>query len=303
MNRIICYGESLIDFTHDGQAFTPHPGGSPYNVAIALGRLGSQVDYCTQLSTDMFGNLLLQHLELNHVGTKAISRSPAPTTLAFVLTHPETEPEYAFYSRQAADVIIQPEDLPAPIDATLHHFGSISFMQEPCGTTWENYLTQLNGFISFDPNIRPSLIPDRQAYLDRFNRIIGKIQLLRLSLSDLQWLAPDEAVEHFMSRMFAQGVLMVAITGGSDGAWVYTKESKIYQPVTSVEVADTIGAGDTFTAGLLSVLVDGIDGKTWAKLNDNMLSQALKTGSIAAALNCCNKGANPPTADEVNKMM
>ncbi|WP_145542303.1 carbohydrate kinase family protein [Yersinia alsatica] len=303
MKRIICYGESLIDFTHDGHAFIPHPGGSPYNMAIALGRLGSQVDYCTQLSTDMFGNMLLQHLQLNHVGTTTISRSPAPSTLAFVLTHPETEPEYAFYSRQAADVIILPEDLPAPIDAKLHHFGSISLMQEPCGTTWEHYLTQLDGFISFDPNIRSSLIPERQVYLDRFNRITRKIQLLRLSLSDLQWLAPSEAVEHFVARMFAQGILMVAITSGSDGAWVYTPQSKQYQPVTPVEVADTIGAGDTFTAGLLSVLVEGIEGKTLAKLNDSMLLRALKTGSIAAALNCCNKGANPPTADEINKLM
>ncbi|MFL4557135.1 carbohydrate kinase family protein [Yersinia kristensenii] len=303
MKRIICYGESLIDFTHDGQAFIPHPGGSPYNVAVALGRLGTPVDYCTQLSTDMFGNMLLRHLQLNHVGTATISRNPAPSTLAFVLTHPNTEPEYAFYSRQAADVIIQSEDLPAPIDATLHHFGSISLMQEPCGTTWENYLTQLNGFISFDPNIRPSLIPDRQVYLDRFNRITDQIQLLRLSLSDLQWLAPDEAVEHFVSRMFAKGILMVAITSGSDGAWVYTKKLNKYQPITSVEVADTIGAGDTFTAGLLSVLVEGIEGKTLEKLDDNIVSQALKTGSIAAALNCCNKGANPPTADEVNKLM
>ncbi|AHM71352.1 carbohydrate kinase family protein [Yersinia hibernica] len=303
MKRIICYGESLIDFTYDGQAFIPHPGGSPYNVAIALGRLGTQVDYCTQLSTDMFGNMLLQHLELNHVGTTTISRNPAPSTLAFVLTHPETEPEYAFYSRQAADVIIQSEDLPAPIEATLHHFGSISLMQEPCGTTWENYLTQLDGFISFDPNIRPSLIPDRQVYLDRFNRITGRIQLLRLSLSDLQWLAPDEAVEHFVDRMFAKGILMVAITSGSDGAWIYTLECNKYQPVMSVSVTDTIGAGDTFTAGLLSVLVDGIKDKTLAKLDNNMLARALKTGSIAAALNCRNKGANPPTADEVNKLM
>ncbi|MGE4800351.1 carbohydrate kinase [Yersinia hibernica] len=303
MKRIICYGESLIDFTYDGQAFIPHPGGSPYNVAVALGRLGTQVDYCTQLSTDMFGNMLLQHLELNHVGTTSISRNPAPSTLAFVLTHPETEPEYAFYSRQAADVIIQSEDLPAPIEATLHHFGSISLMQEPCGTTWENYLTQLDGFISFDPNIRPSLIPDRQVYLDRFNRITGRIQLLRLSLSDLQWLAPDEAVEHFVDRMFAKGILMVAITSGSDGAWTYTLECNKYQPVMSVSVADTIGAGDTFTAGLLSVLVDGIKDKTLAKLDNNMLARALKTGSIAAALNCRNKGANPPTADEVNKLM
>ncbi|MFV8800924.1 carbohydrate kinase family protein [Yersinia sp. LJYL362] len=303
MKRIICYGESLIDFTHDGQAFIPHPGGSPYNVAIALGRLGTQVDYCTQLSTDMFGNILLQHLQLNHVGTAAISRSEAPSTLAFVLTHPDTEPEYAFYSRQAADVIIQPEDLPVPIEATLHHFGSISLMQEPCGTTWENYLTQLNGFISFDPNIRQSLINDRQIYLDRFNRITDQIQLLRLSLSDLQWLAPDETVEHFVKRMFAKGILMVAITSGSDGAWIHTPELDKYQSVTEVEVADTIGAGDTFTAGLLSVIVNGIVGKTLAKLDSNMLSQALLTGSIAAALNCCNKGANPPTADEVNKLM
>ncbi len=303
MKRIVCYGESLIDFTYDGQAFVPHPGGSPYNVAVALGRLGVKVDYCTQLSTDMFGDMLISHLHNSNVGTEYIHRHSAPSTLAFVVTHPEAEPEYAFYSNHAADVILRPEDLPTHIEAELHHFGSISLTQEPCGTTWEDYLSRCDGFISFDPNIRPSLIPDRARYLRRFNHIIAHTQLLRMSLSDLAWLFPEESTAAFVDRMLYQGVAMVAITGGSQGAWAYTSSMRCHQPVMPVSVEDTIGAGDTFTAGLLSVLLDMVAGKTFNNLSEIDLNQALKTASIAAALNCQHKGTKPPLKEEVKKLL
>lgn len=299
MNHIACYGEGLIDFTQQNGTFIPHPGGSPYNVAIALGRLKCSVEFCSQLSTDMFGKQLYDYLSNNQVGVKNIVRSDLPSTLAFVSTPKNAEPEYAFYSTGAADVMLDnSQKFPHP-DARLHHFGSISLMQEPCGTFWEDYIKNLNGFISFDPNIRPSLIPCREKYLTRFHHIVSRVQLLRLSLADLQWLAPDESVESFCLRMLSQGVQAVAITSGSDGAWIYTRDLMLHQPAKRIDVVDTIGAGDTFTAGFLSVIVEHISRQHQLNASEEVLRKALEMGCMAAALNCCNKGANPPTREQI----
>lgn len=299
MSTIACYGEGLIDFTQEGGTFVPHPGGSPYNVAVALGRLECAVEFCSQLSTDMFGKQLYDYLRNNHVGVDNIIRSDSPSTLAFVSTPENAEPEYAFYSIGAADVMLDnTRSFPHP-EARLHHFGSISLMQEPCGTFWEAYINKLKGFISFDPNIRPSLIPCREEYLDRFHNIVSCTQLLRLSLVDMQWLAPDESVESFCSRMLDYGVQAVAITSGSEGAWVYTRDHKLHQPAKSIDVVDTIGAGDTFTAGFLSVIVEHINSDHQLDASEEILNAALKMGCMAAALNCCKKGANPPTKEQI----
>lgn len=299
MNNVICYGEALIDFTQEGNSFIPHPGGSPYNVAIALGRLGSSVGFCSQLSLDLFGKQLLQYLTDNQVSVENIVLSSAPSTLAFVSTPEHSEPEYAFYSNGAADVLISEDSkIPSP-HAAIHHFGSISLMQEPCGTFWTKYLMQLQGFISFDPNIRASLIPDPKAYLNRFHKIVNHIDLLRLSLVDLKWLAPTMSKEEFAKEMIASGVKIVAITAGDDGAWVYTENYSLHHPAFDIHVEDTIGAGDTFTAGFLSVLEKKISRNISS--DKKILTEALRVGCVAAALNCKNKGANPPTKVEIEK--
>lgn len=300
MGKIICYGESLIDFTYENNAFTPHPGGSPYNVAIALSRLGVTVEYISKLSHDLFGDMLNDYLINNNVLTTHINRVNAPSTLAFVKTQIDHEPEYAFYSNQAADVMLKTDDLPKNLDASIHHFGSISLMQEPCGTVLEDYITTLNGFVSFDPNIRASLIPDRKKYLERFYHILASTQILRMSVCDFEWLFPDQTMEQFIQQTFAQQkVQLIAITSGEGGASIYTPEHRLHQVAANICVADTIGAGDTFTAGLLSVLVNYVKDKQLQGLNQTILQHAIQVATIAAAINCSRKGANPPVLKEV----
>ncbi|WP_232461583.1 carbohydrate kinase family protein [Tatumella citrea] len=301
MMRIACYGEGLIDFTQQGNAFVPHPGGSPYNVAVALARLGCRTEFCSQLSTDMFGQQLVDYLQQNNVGTSHILRSQAPSTLAFVATPENAEPEYAFFSQGAADVIPEPgQPFPQP-EADYHHFGSISLMQEPCGSFWEKYLTKRQGFISFDPNIRSSLIPDRSAWLQRLDRILEYTSLLRLSIVDLQWIDPDSSVEKFARRILERGVKMVAVTAGEQGAHLFTRQHTLHQPAASIQVIDTIGAGDTFTAGFLSVLSRSVTQD--AASQQLLLAEALKAGCLAAALNCRQKGANPPDRRALEQAM
>jgi len=303
MLHLCCYGEGLIDFTQQGDAFTPHPGGSPYNIAIALGRLGSSVEFCSQLSQDMFGKRLYHYLQNNQVGVENVVFSNAPTTLAFVSTPDNAEPEYAFYSQGAADVELD-DSVNIPVtQASIHHFGSISLMQEPCGSYWEKYLSSINGFISFDPNIRPSLIPHRESYLQRFYRILSHSDLLRLSVVDLEWLAPELTIQEFMTKILASGVKVIALTSGGEGAWIYTKDYSLHEPALDINVVDTIGAGDTFMAGFLSVIADNDHDLNNINHNQPLLKQALKVGCLAAALNCQKKGANPPYKEDIKTLM
>lgn len=303
MMHISCYGEGLIDFTQQGESFTPHPGGSPYNIAIALGRLGSSVEFCSQLSNDMFGKRLYHYLKSNLVGVQNIVFSDAPTTLAFVSTPDNAEPEYAFYSQGAADVALDDNVHIPATQAQIHHFGSISLMQEPCGHYWQKYLTATDGFISFDPNIRPSLIPHREAYLQRFYEILRHTDLLRLSTVDLEWLAPELTIQAFIKKIFTYGVKIIALTSGSEGAWVYTPEWTLHQPAIHIEVIDTIGAGDTFMAGFLSVIANTEHHLKDINNNQHLLKKALEIGCLAAALNCQEKGANPPYKEAVTALM
>ncbi|WP_196592773.1 carbohydrate kinase family protein [Pectinatus sottacetonis] len=299
-NNIAVYGEALIDFTYENNGYVPHPGGSPYNVAIGLGRLGINVAYCTQLSKDMFGRLLYNYLQENNVNVQHIKFTDKPTTLTFVKIADNGEPQYAVYSNGAADVEISKADFPKPeINARIHHFGSISIEQNPCGQVWENYIKQLREFVSFDPNIRANLIKDRELYLQRFNNILLNTDLLKLSDEDLLWLAPSKKVDEFVQDVISYGVKAVAITKGSKGVQFYYN-GKIYnQAALAVPIADTVGAGDTFSAAFLMKLLPCIKNKFFVDLNDNVVINALKTGVIAAALNCCKRGANPPTISEL----
>lgn len=303
MKHIACYGEGLIDFTQQREAFVPHPGGSPYNVAIALGRLGSSVEFCSQLSNDMFGKQLYHYLKNNHVGVQNVVFSDAPSTLAFVSTPNNAEPEYAFFSNDAADVALNEQSTVLKTGAEIHHFGSISLMQEPCGTYWEKAILSLEGFISFDPNIRPGLIKNRDSYLQRFNHVLSRTTLLKLSTVDLEWLAPEKTTAEFIQLAFSSGVRMVAITSGNEGAWLYTPEFTLHQQAMSVKVVDTIGAGDTFMAGFLSVIASLNGSLDAPEKNRGLLELALKTGCLAAALNCQEKGANPPFKEHLKTLL
>jgi fructokinase len=301
MLHISCYGEGLIDFTQQGEAFTPHPGGSPYNIAIALGRLGSSVEFCSQLSHDMFGKRLYNYLKSNQVGVQNVVFSDAPTTLAFVSTPDNAEPEYAFYSQGAADVELDDSVSIPATQASIHHFGSIALMQEPCGSYWEKYLSSVNGFVSFDPNIRPSLIAHRETYLQRFYNILSYTDLLRLSIVDLEWLAPELTIQEFIRKILSCGVKIIALTSGGEGAWVYTKDFTFHQVAFDIKVVDTIGAGDSFMAGFLSVIAD--NDLNDINHNQALLKQALNMGCLTAALNCQEKGANPPYKESIRTLI
>jgi len=303
---IALVGEALIDFASDGGlSFRGHCGGSPLNSAVACARLGRASAYITQLSTDLFGEQLLQYLHSNGIDTRFVQRSDDPTTIAFVERGLQTN-RYAFYSRDSADSRWAPEPLPRlPECCRFLHFGSISLLQEPAARRISEFVAANAGqrIVVFDPNVRLSLIGDLPAYRRQVHDWLADTDLLKLSDEDLAALLPGVPRETAASAWLSAGPRAVIITRGAAGAVLY-RNGHAAMPIAAptVAVVDTIGAGDAFTAGLSVALLDqgvreaaDLDG-----LPDERWREVLRFAAATAALNCLREGADPPTRAEVD---
>ncbi|WP_447741331.1 carbohydrate kinase family protein [Variovorax boronicumulans] len=305
--RIALTGEALIDFTagEGGTlAFLGHEGGSPLNTAVACARLGQPTGFLTQLSTDLFGERLMAFLERNGVDTRLILRSDAPSTLAFVERTPQTN-RYAFYTRGSADATWAPEPLPQlPAECRFLHFGSISLLQEPASSRIADLVAAHTGrcVIVFDPNVRPSLIPNMAAYRARVSEWFAMADLVKLSDEDAALLAPGRPVDALAAECLTAGARAVVVTRGGAGATLWrTGSAPLTVAAPRVEVVDTIGAGDTFTAGLsVALLAYGVEHPAQlAELGDDAWRAVMRFAATAAALNCTREGADPPTLEAV----
>lgn len=303
--RIALLGEALVDFTSTGSlAFQGHPGGSPYNTAVACSRLGQPTGFLTQISRDLFGEALVEHLRGNGVDLRFVLRSDAPSTLAFVEHAPGTN-RYAFYRTGAADAGYAPRPLPdLPPETVFLHFGSISLLQEPAASSIEAIVAAHAGrkIIVLDPNVRPSLIPDLAAYRERFAHWLTRTDLMKLSDEDVELLAPGLSPARAAEQWLAAGPSAVVITYGGSGAILHRRgAAPLEVSAPSVAVVDTIGAGDTFTAGLSVAMAqrDVTRAEQLRGLPDETWQEILRFAAAAAALNCTRAGANPPRLAEV----
>ncbi len=305
---ILCSGEALIDMlpreTEAGEpAFAPYAGGAVFNTAIALGRLGAPVGFFTGLSTDLFGEILEGALTASKVDAHLAHRTDRPTTLAFV-TLTDGQASYAFYDENTAGRMLWPEDVPAlPEDVTACFFGGISLAVEPCANAYEALMRTASETKAtmIDPNIRPSFIRDEAAYRSRIEGMIAMADIVKLSDEDLHWLEGDGDLESLARGMLESGPSLVCITEGSKGVTGYHAGGAVFVASEKVEVADTVGAGDTFNAGLLAALHDaGVLTKSGLQvLEDDTLRGALSLGARAAAVTVSRAGANPPWASEL----
>ncbi len=306
---ILCCGEALIDMlpcdlAPGGRGFAPHSGGSVFNTAIALGRLGTQTGFVSGISTDMFGEQLTASLTASNVDTSLCVRSNRPTTLAFVkLTGGEAE--YAFFDENSAGRMFSEGDLPDldPAVAALH-FGAISLITEPCGSAYEALMRREHAsrVISLDPNIRPGFIADRQAHLARMQRMIAMSDIVKLSDADLAWFDENRSFGDQARDWLGQGAKLIVLTRGAKGATGMTQDCIVDIPAMPVDIVDSVGAGDTFNAGLLSALERGgyLTKDRLGLLNDKTLAEILSFAAKAAAITVSRAGADPPWAHEVN---
>ncbi len=306
---IISLGEALIDFiSQKDLTFEGFPGGSPMNTSIAISRLGIPCQFLGRISNDMFGCRLVDHLKENSVGTDMILRTDDPTTLSFVQKQSDGQAQYGFFANGTADRNLPKDELNKinlPKETKIIHFGSISLSMEPCGSTISEFLLKIskNLMLSFDPNIRPSLVPDKDNYMKRFEKLCKISSILKLSDEDLLWLYPEHKTDKAIDLILELGVSLIALTTGKTGASLINKNNQISSPLYDLPVADTIGAGDTFHGAMLSYLYkqNWLDRNTLNNLTKEQLYTIGDYANKAAGINCSRSGANPPIKLEMEK--
>lgn len=304
---LIVAGEALIDMTpivhNGGTAYIPHPGGSPYNVAMGAGRLETPVRFLGRISRDAFGQLLKRHLAASQVSLDYVKEGDQLTTLALV-TPSESGEFFSFYCDNTADRLLMPEDLPStlPSGAALH-FGSFSLILEPGASTLELLMRReaRRRLISLDPNVRPFLIPSRDAYIERLMGWLEQADLVKVSQADLEWLYPGENLETIALEWKKHGPVLVIVTQGGQGAFAVTNQAIIRVPAPRVSVVDTVGAGDAFMSGILSWLWRS---GAWSRaalesLGTEQITSLLGFAARVAAITCTRAGANPPWQAEM----
>lgn len=306
---IISLGEALIDFiSQKGLSFEGFPGGSPMNTSVAISRLGIPCQFLGRISNDMFGTRLIDHLKNNSVGTDMVLRTDDSTTLSFVQKQADGQAVYGFFANNTADRNLPGEELNKiilPKEAKILHFGSISLSMEPCGSSISDFL--LNNckdlMLSFDPNIRPSLVPDKDKYMKRFQELCSISSVLKLSDEDLLWLYPELTTEKAIDHLLESGVSLIALTTGKSGALLINKNNIVNSSLFDLPVADTIGAGDTFHGAMLGYLYNKnrIDREILDNLTKGQLRHIGDYANKAAGINCHRSGANPPTKLEMDK--
>jgi fructokinase len=305
---ILCCGESLIDFvpvrTTDGHvAYRPLPGGSVFNVACALGRLGVPAGLLGGVATDFFGDMLVAALTASHVDTAAVSRLDCPATLGFVSLEGE-EPRYAFYDANAADRQWSGAGAAFADAAEALHFGSISLVREPAASAYETLLLAHAGgprVISLDPNIRPDIMGSDPGYRHRLDAMIAGTNLVKVSAADLAWLAPGAGLDDVAADWLGRGPALVVITRGAKGAIAYRRSGRLEQPAEPVRVVDTVGAGDSFTAGLLAGLHDRgvLTPAGLSEAPEAALRHAMALAQRVASITCGRAGADSPWRSEL----
>ena len=299
-------GENLIDYVNREGVATGYPGGSPYNVAMALGRLEANIAYISPISTDHWGDMLAETLVGSRV-TLTGGRRPEPTTMARV-TIAEGIPTYSFEREGTAERAITIESLTSalPAGAQAIQTGSLTLTDGPDAEAWESFCATCfdNGIlVSLDPNVRVSVISDIAAYRARIMRMCTKTHLLKLSDEDLEALFPGLDQEAAITALReTASAHVVVLTRGGDGTSTFIGDDRIDIPAEKLpQLADTVGAGDTFSAALLAGLAENgaLSPSGLTKLPHDGLCSLLQRASIAAALNCTRAGCNPPTLAEL----
>jgi fructokinase len=305
---IVSCGDALIDFlpreTKEGAlAYQPFVGGSLHNTAIALGRLGVPTGFFDGISTDFFGEMIAESLESSHVDLRYALRPDRPTTLAFVKLE-AGHARYVFQDEGTAGRMLTEADIPNFADDVVAlHTGSIRLIGEPGASIYETMIARESPrrVISLDPNVRPSLIKDRAAFVARVRRMAAHADIVKLSDEDAEWLSPGTKLDPFARELLNSGVKIVIVTRGSKGGIAFTGRGSVEAVPIKVEVADTVGAGDTFTAGVLTALhrLGKLTKPALAELSEADLDRALSFASRAAAVTVSRPGADPPWAHEM----
>jgi fructokinase len=306
---LVC-GEALFDLFLESESgpaastYAARAGGSPFNVAIGLARLGQPSALLTGLSRDLLGERLEQVLDAEDVSTTYAIRTDRPTTISLVGLDTHGVPAYQFYDNGSAGTGVTEADLPAlgPEISGLH-FGSYSLAAAPVADAFAALATaNSHRFISVDPNVRPTVEPDMDVWRARLEVLFPLADLVKISAEDLALLRPGTAPEALAADLTRRGVRLVVVTDGGEAAHGWTASGlRASATPPRVTVLDTVGAGDTFQAALIARLLRGEGGPLAAleSLDTAGLAALLGYAARAAAITCSRRGADLPRAAEL----
>ena len=290
---ILVIGEALIDIVSSaGSSDRYAPGGAPANVALGLGRLGADVELLTDVGDDFHGGFLLAHLRKSHVRVHA--RATGSTSTARALLSTDGSAEYEFSLRWDPDASLVDSG-----DWAAIHVGSIAAFLSPGAAAVDSLLQRgrdASALLSFDPNIRPSIIGVRELALARFESLAARIDVVKLSDVDADWLYPGQSADAQIDRILRLGAKLVALTCGSQDSILSTASARVRVPAGAVKVRDTIGAGDTFMASLVHDL-QGVRPRL-QDMNEDALTHLGENASRRAAITVSRAGADLPWAGE-----
>ena len=312
---ILVCGEALIDLftTSDGPSgptLKATVGGSPFNVAVGLARLGNSVAFLAGLSLDYFGALLVDTLRREGVDTSLVKRSARPTPLVLVSPDAQGHPSYTFYAHDSAVQDLQLADVPRPLPASTAAIalGSYALAVEPVGTALLAMAEReaQRRVIAVDCNLRPALVGSLDSWRERIERFARCASIIKLSDEDFAngWsgsVQPDEQAAHWLEF----GVKLVIMTDGPRGATAWHRSGRVTVPAAPAEVLDTVGAGDSFQAALLARLAQSgsLSLAALSALDRTAISDAMHYASCAASLTCERRGADLPRLTDMERLM
>lgn len=299
--RFLTAGEALTDIVvrTDG-ATTEYPGGSPMNVAVALGRLGHDSRLLTRIGSDGRGAAIREHVERSHVRLTPGSIDERPTSTAAAHIQADGSAQYEF------DLVwdVDPQGLPDAVDAV--HTSSIAAVLAPGAATIAEVVDRYapTATISYDPNARPALMGDAATARGIIEGIIARAHVVKSSDEDVAWLYGTDDVEDVVASWRELGPTITALTRGGDGDVGFGPAGRVEIASNPVTVADTVGAGDTFSAGILHALAErellgAARREQLAALTAADLEAVLSTAAGLAAVTVSRPGADPPWRAEL----
>lgn len=288
---IVSCGEALVDLVPD-----PVAGGGPMNVAIAAARLGAPAAFAGGISTDVYGDLLWEHLVANRVDTRLCRRFDAPTARALVEHVPKLR--FRFDGDGTADTLLDDVNLASLRNGPhIVHGGTLGLFRGRTAETLADLVEHHDGIVSLDPNIRPQIIGDRTRWEHFHERWITRTDIYKASDEDLAWIWPNQSADSAARSLLARGVSAVVVTRGADGLTVVTEDGEVQVGAPPVEVLDTVGVGDTIVAVVLASLLELATNDGVLDVGDVSLSvwkTIARRAVAAAAITCSRVGSDPP---------
>jgi fructokinase len=302
----VVVGEALVDLVgqRGGRTLAAHPGGSPANVALGLARLGNPVTLKTRVGRDAFGAMIRDHLEASGVVVDAGPDEDKVSTTLAIATLAAGIASYDF--RIEWDV---PSLVPLPVETRCLHTGSLGTVLQPGATNVIDLMQREHArgrvTVSYDPNVRPALMGDPATARPSVERLVALSDVVKVSDEDLRWLYPDRRDEEVAKAWLAWGPALLVVTRGGAGVYAVSRNVELQRPAIPIDLVDTVGAGDSFTSGLLdglrrADLIGAARREALASIDEATLADVVDEAAQIAAITCSRPGADPPTRAQLD---